>query len=102
MISEQWKAIGIRDTPKEEALDLLAERAGAGDTDLSSGTMDYCATPLVRPDRFVPFGTAAVYESGAVQWWMWNVTKGEQGQEPPEEVKAQYALYDQIRGSTPG
>ncbi|NPV09353.1 MAG: ABC transporter substrate-binding protein [Anaerolineae bacterium] len=101
MMSEQWQEIGIRMTPKEEDRTLVAERAGAGETDVSVGTMDYCATPLIRPDRFVPFGAPGVYESNAVQWWTWNLTRGQQGEEPPEEVKQQYALYDQIRGASP-
>ncbi|MGI6208233.1 MAG: ABC transporter substrate-binding protein [Anaerolineae bacterium] len=101
MISEQWQAIGIRMVPKEEDRALLAERAGAAEHDVSVGTMDYCATPLIRPDRFVPYGASGVYESNAVMWWTWNLTRGEQGEEPPEEVKQQYALYDQIRGAAP-
>ena len=39
--------------------------------------------------------------STAALWWDWYQTKGAQGEEPPEEVKAQYDLWDACKGAAP-
>ncbi len=101
MVCEQWKEIGIRGVPKEEDRTLFAERATAGlEMDMGIWTMDRCFTPLIEPNYFMPV-TGGTPPSTAAEWVLWNETRGEQGTEPPEEVRAQFDLYEQIKGATP-
>ena len=101
MVCEQWKAIGIRGIPKEEDRTLFAERATAGlEMDMGIWTMDRCFTPLIEPHYFMPI-SGGTPPSTAAEWVLWNNTRGEQGEEPPEDVKAQFDLYEQCKGATP-
>jgi len=101
MVCEQWKAIGIRGVPKEEDRTLFAERATGGlDMDMGIWTMDRCFTPLIEPLYFMPI-SGGTPPSTAREWVLWNDTGAEQGTEPPEDVKAQFELYEQIKGATP-
>jgi peptide/nickel transport system substrate-binding protein len=101
MVCEQWKEIGIRAVPEEEARELFNQRAIAGlEMDMGVWMMDRCITPLMEPWFFFPYGSGTP-PSTAAFWWEWYRTKGEGGEEPPEEVKAQYALWDACKGAAP-
>ncbi len=101
MVCEQWKEIGIRGIPKEEDRTLFAERATAGlEMDMGIWTMDRCFTPLIEPLYFMPI-SGGTPPSTAREWVQWNDTRGAQGTEPPEDVRAQFALYEEIKGATP-
>ncbi len=95
MICDQWQEIGIRAVPKEEARPLLGERVAEGhEVDIGIWTGDKCATPLLWGQWFMPMAAGSWCQ--AVDWWAWYNTKGAQGEEPPEEVKRQYDLFDKI------
>jgi len=98
MICDQWQAIGIRGVPKEEDRSLFTQRGRANEHDASIWTIDRCATPLGNPHWFHPheggYGWAELY----AQWYN---SSGRDGEEPPEEIKRQFALYDQMKGATP-
>jgi len=98
MICDQWQAIGIRGVPKEEDRSLFTTRGRANEHDVSIWTIDRCATPLGNPHWWHPhtggYGWAELY----AQWYN---SRGAEGEEPPENIKRQFELYDQIRGATP-
>jgi peptide/nickel transport system substrate-binding protein len=96
MVTEQWQAIGIRAVPKEEDRTLYYQRAW--ERDMGVWAMDRCFTPVVLPQWFMPWAGG---QEIAHTWWTWYQTVGEQGEEPPAEVKEQYALFDQIKGAAP-
>lgn len=98
LITDQWQAIGLRAVPKEEDRSLLEQRWVADELQMSVWTMDRTFTPLIEPQWFVPGITTNISAAGYNQWLN---TGGAQGVEPPEELKAAYALYDQIKGATP-
>ena len=101
MVCEQWREIGIRGIPKEEDRTLFSQRGQGGlEMDMGVWTMDRCFTPLIEPWYFLPF-RGGTPPSTAGLWWDWYQTGGEQGEEPPEEVKRQYDLYDRIKGASP-
>ena len=101
LISDQWKAIGIRALPKEEDRTLFSQRGDTGEEmEIGVWIMDRCLTPLIEPWYFYPF-KGGTPPSTAAQWYTWYNSGGEQGEEPPAEVKAQYELYDQIKGANP-
>jgi peptide/nickel transport system substrate-binding protein len=94
MVSQYWADVGVRAFPNEEARTLFSERGSAGTLmDIGVWMMDRAAHPLLdglyqRPQRSnTPPSTGALYED----WWTSN---GENGEEPPPEVKRAYELYD--------
>jgi peptide/nickel transport system substrate-binding protein len=100
MVAEDWKEVGIRAMPKEEARPLFSERCEEGhEVDLGIWTADRCATPLVEPWYFMPIGGGTPCSNGR-DWWDWYLTGGDSGEEPPEEVKHQYELWDKCKGAT--
>ncbi|MEZ4863011.1 MAG: ABC transporter substrate-binding protein [Caldilineaceae bacterium] len=101
LITDQWKDIGIRGIPKEEDRTLFSQRGDTGEEmDMGVWIMDRCLTPLIEPWYFFPF-RGGTPPSTAAKWYDWYTSGGELGEEPPAEVAAQYALYDQIKGATP-
>jgi peptide/nickel transport system substrate-binding protein len=60
--------------------------------------MDRTFTPLIEPQWFVPGITTNI---SAAPYNLWLNSGGTQGIEPPEELKAAYTLYDQIKGASP-
>lgn len=100
IVANQWTDIGIRVIPKEEDRSLFNERGMAGaEMDMGVWIMDRCLTPLIEPWFFFPY-RGGTPPSTAANWWNWYTSSGEEGEEPPTEVKAQYALYDQIKGAS--
>ena len=100
MVVDYWSAIGIRAVGQEEARPLFSERCQEGHTvDMGVWTADRCATPLPEPHYFMPTsgGTPC---GNAHDWKTWYNTGGTEGEEPPEDIARQYALYDKIRGAT--
>jgi peptide/nickel transport system substrate-binding protein len=100
LITDHWKEIGIRAIPKEEDRTLFNERGMAG-TEMEIGIwiMDRCLTPLIEPWFFFPY-LGGTPPSTAAQWYTWYTSGGSEGEEPPAEVQAQYALYDTIKGAS--
>jgi peptide/nickel transport system substrate-binding protein len=101
LVTDHWVEIGIRGIPKEEDRTLFNERGLAG-TEMEMGIwiMDRCLTPLIEPWFFFPY-LGGTPPSTAAQWYTWYTSDGAEGEEPPAEVQAQYALYDQIKGASP-
>lgn len=100
LIADQWKEIGIRTIPKEEDRTLFSQRGDTGEEmEIGVWIMDRCLTPLIEPWYFFPF-KGGTPPSTAAQWYTWYTSGGTQGEEPPAEVSAQYALYDQIKGAS--
>jgi peptide/nickel transport system substrate-binding protein len=98
MICDQWKSIGIRGVPKEEDRTLFCERGAANEHDASIWTIDRCATPLGNPHWWHPHTGGYGW---AEQYAIWYNTRGASGEEPPENIRRQFELYDLIRGATP-
>ena len=100
LVTDHWKEIGIRAIPKEEDRTLFSQRGDTGtEMDMGVWIMDRCLTPLIEPWYFFPF-KGGTPPSTAAQWYTWYTSGGTEGEEPPAEVAAQYALYDQIKGAS--
>ncbi len=97
MVCKYWADIGIRAFPKEESRSLFTERGNAGTKqDMSVWIMDRCAHPLVDPRFWMPIRGGTPASSGAL-YYDWYTSGGKQGEEPPEEVKKAYELYEKCK-----
>ncbi len=99
MITDTWTSIGIRGVPKEEDRTLFDQRGTANERDIGIWTMDRCLTPLIEPLWWGPLLTSAY--NFATEYAIWYNSGGAEGQEPPDDMKKQMDLYDQIKGAAP-
>ena len=92
LIADWWTAVGIKATAKATETSLYFERLRANE--LQAG-VDYSGAgmfPILNPSDYIPVTNGAVW---APLWGLWYATKGESGEEPPDEVKQQLDLYEQ-------
>jgi peptide/nickel transport system substrate-binding protein len=102
MVAGYWGDVGVKTLPQEMSRPLFSERGSAGTVqDMSVWTMDRSAHFLVDPLYQMPRRGGTPASTGALyrDWWE---SDGEQGEEPPPEVKKAYELYDKCvtAGST--
>jgi peptide/nickel transport system substrate-binding protein len=93
MVADWWSAVGVKTTAKPVETSLYFTRRNANE--LQAG-VDYSGNgfyPILNPDDFIPSSGNSVWANA---WGTWYATDGESGEEPPEEVKRQLELYDEI------
>lgn len=94
LVSQYWADVGVRVDLKEVTSDEYRASANNNDLDLTSWKYDGIAGPTLSQDSTVfipPFGD--VFNPGTgFGWAAWKDTDGEQGIEPPEDIKKLYAL----------
>ena len=98
LIKEYWKEIGIKLMAKRVTEDLVIERMGANEHDLSFWNADGCSEILARsnyPIRLMPPWHWADLAMGGPEWRRWYDTKEKEGEEPPEEIKRIFNLVDE-------
>ncbi len=93
LVKEYWEEVGVKTTvnPLENA--YLHSLWYAGKYMISSWGFGATAEPAVAA------GMLSGYLSGrawAPQWEAWWQTNGEKGEEPPDEVKRIWSLYDEV------
>jgi len=97
LVKEYWKAIGCKVIFKEERAELLSERRQANKVEMDTHWGDRCAHALViDPHHFVLTGKS----SWGREWYRWYISKGEEGIEPPEEVKRNREKWERMRITT--
>jgi peptide/nickel transport system substrate-binding protein len=96
LVKGYWAEIGINATVTPEAGSLWGTRHNAGEHDVSARGAHFGGGPVH------PTLNANTFALGGWQWapdWaLWLDTDGEQGAEPPDDVKRLRELRDQILG----
>ncbi|NLD73553.1 MAG: hypothetical protein GX649_12655, partial [Chloroflexi bacterium] len=93
LISGWWTSIGIAATSKGVEGTLFTTRMQSGELDCGitfAGPGIY--TPI-SPSRQIPSEPNSIW---APLWGLWYASGGASGEEPPEEVQQQLALYDEL------
>lgn len=96
LVKGYWEAIGIRATVTPEAGELWASRHQAGEHDLSARGAHFGGGPVhptLNSNTFALSGW-----QWAPDWALWLDTDGEQGVEPPDDVKRLREIREQILG----
>ncbi|WP_211659212.1 ABC transporter substrate-binding protein [Phytoactinopolyspora halophila] len=99
LIEGYWKKVGVDTSINGIDRSLFLERTEAGDHDAavwqgSGGLNDI----YLAPRFYVP--TIAGNAAYAVTWTRWYQSGGESGEEPPDAMRRQFELYDQIKATT--
>lgn len=95
LVTEYWRAIGIEIRTKSIMRNLLQQRILANEEPMSLWHGDETADTLFlrTPKWFAPrWGDESCW---GVFWGQWHGTNGEQGQEPPDDIKQLYAWLDE-------
>lgn len=93
LIKKYWGEVGVKVAVKIEDRSLWQVRTAAAEHDVTFWFGDGGINALLEPYWYFPYSQNSRY---APLWGQWYATKGESGEEPPEEVKQQMNLYDQI------
>ena len=105
LAKEYWEDVGVRVELREMSTEAYRAMAANNDHDIqvtTSGTVT--EAPLYsNPFRlFPPFGDAALEPLFGAPWVEWYNSNGEQGIEPPEDIKPLWEMTDQWKSSLPG
>lgn len=95
-----WKKVGIDASVNTISSSLVITRGEANEHDAAvwAGEGGLDAVILVNPYNYLP--TNPPYSFFGVPWCTWYETDGAEGEEPPEMVRHQLDLYDQIQATT--
>jgi peptide/nickel transport system substrate-binding protein len=92
-----WQDVGVRSSMKIDEWDLLWTRLGSGEMQVFTWVLDNC-------HDFVLLAVKSHYTRMSwwgPKWWQWFTTDGEEGVEPPQEVKDLYELCEQVPVTPP-
>ncbi len=96
MVVNHWREVGIDAILKPEDGSLMNTRISANDHDASvwpggSGMQD----AIINPYLYMPWGYN-FWGKAWNYWWRPSPNNGAEPQEPPEAIKQQFALYDEL------
>ncbi|MBN1681476.1 MAG: ABC transporter substrate-binding protein [Anaerolineae bacterium] len=97
LIAENWNAIGMKTEVEVMTREIYWDRAGANEVMVASWTTDRGLVPMVDPIYQFPFDERSWM---APAYGIWYRTGGDQGEEPPEYLKAAMDLYDEYKVTT--
>jgi peptide/nickel transport system substrate-binding protein len=99
LVDIYWDEVGIDMTIQGISGELLDERRQANDYDATAGWSDGGLATLLTPGQFLfPLGWGSTF---APAWgeWLQPGDFGGEAEEPPDDVKRQKELYDQIKAT---
>jgi peptide/nickel transport system substrate-binding protein len=93
LISGWWGDVGISASVKAEDDSLFSTRLNGNEQDANADFAGPGFLPVLNPGRQIPVSSDCRW---APLWGTWYATGGEAGEEPPDAVKTQLALYDEL------
>ena len=105
LAKEYWEAVGVRVELKEMSTEAYRAMAANNDHDIqvTSSGLELEAPLYSNPFRlYPPFGDAALEPLFGAPWVEWHNSNGEQGIEPPDDIKALWEMTDKWKSSLPG
>ncbi len=94
LIKEYWEEVGVKIALKSGLNTEIWQRVAAGEPEVFS---EYIQTGdpafMVSGPPWIPGGNS----SWCLKWRLWYSTDGEEGEEPPEEIKRLFQLSDEIK-----
>ncbi len=93
LVAEYWKKVGVNTSVKKEDGTLIGQRGNL----IQAGT----GWPVVDMWRFAAWADYLPGDYGRL-WQQWYRTQGQQGEEPPAEVKQLFANHEAYMAARPG
>jgi peptide/nickel transport system substrate-binding protein len=99
LVQQYWQAVGVRTTVRQLERDYLYTLREAGNFDVTLWHTGAMSDPvwILNPWHTVPM---IMESSFAPEWARWYLTRGEQGEEPPEEAKRTFELWEQMKSTS--
>jgi peptide/nickel transport system substrate-binding protein len=97
LVKAYWQAVGIRTIMTSENRDLEWNHLSANETQVFTWCVDGQVEPLLLQNN----ANWLLMDWWAPLWNLWNTSKGEQGEEPPADVKRIIDLCTQIPSTPP-
>jgi peptide/nickel transport system substrate-binding protein len=101
MVASYWQAVGVDAQLKAEDRSLLYTRKNANDHDCvvwqGPGAL---SDAILDPRWYMPFNNESNYAEAWVTWYQQPANPQTPAEEPPEPVKQQFALYEQLKATT--
>ena len=105
LVKEYWEAVGVKVELKEMSTEAYRAIAANNDHDIqvTNSGLELEAPAYSNPFRlFPPFGDAALEPLFGAPWVEWQNSNGEQGIEPPDDIKPLWDMADQWKSALPG
>jgi peptide/nickel transport system substrate-binding protein len=105
LAKEYWEAVGVKVELKEMSTEAYRAMAANNDHDIqvTNTGLELEAPAYSNPLRFYPpFGDPALEPLFGGPWAEWHATNGEQGIEPPDDIKPLWDMADKWKSSLPG
>lgn len=100
MVEIYWQKVGIDMDLQPISGELLDQRRRANDYDATAGWSDGGLATLLTPNQFLfPLGWGSTWAPAWGEWLQPSGDFGGEPEEPPEDVKRQKELYDQIKAT---
>jgi peptide/nickel transport system substrate-binding protein len=102
LIKEYWEAVGVKTTLKTLEPALWGSRLGANQLQVTMWGVDSFndLTFQILGPWLIPGTSYGGSTWHAMGWQQWATSDGEEGEEPPEDVKRMMELWDEMRSST--
>jgi peptide/nickel transport system substrate-binding protein len=97
LVKAHWDAVGVRTILKVDEWDLLFARLGAGEIQIFTWYTGHMPFTLLARKAHVP----REMSRWAPKWWAWVDSGGEEGEEPPDDVKRLYELGEAVAVTPP-
>ena len=92
-----WANIGIKAVLKPEDRSLYNVRCNANEVEIGVWDMRRVNILLINPDRLL--GTAYGDSPWAPLWGQWYTSQGKAGEEPPQEVKRIFEIWEEVKAT---
>jgi len=93
IIASNLKAVGIQAEVKSESRELFRQRTQSASHDIALWPGDGGIECLLEPRWYFPCSLESLQAPLYGQWYQ---TRGRQGEEPPEQIKALMRIFDEI------
>ncbi len=103
VIKQQWRKVGVDLILKSLERNLFQQRGSANRHQAIAWTYDFSTEigMYLSPSRLYPPWGSVDFSIG-IPWTTWNDTNGEEGEEPPEDVKRLFELVEKWKTTIPG
>lgn len=98
LVQQHWAAVGVRVDIDEVTSEFYRKQSAANEHDVATWTNEGVGVEIAGDTQIMvpPFGDELGTRTGTT-WHAWMQSDGQQGEEPPEDVKQLYELAEEFK-----